>query len=159
MAEVSIRSATPADIPFLRRMQWEALLASSQFIAALGLEALRATEERYWAAWPPPDEAALVAEDAQGQALGAVILKVHERDGERVVGYRLAIGVEAQVRGQGIGRQLLEQAKAYSRDAGVDYLLLLVDPTNAPALHAYHATGFQLGDQRGVVPMIVRFTG
>ena len=158
MAEVSIRRATPADIPFLRRMQWEGLLASPQFIAALGVEALRATEERYWAAWPPPDEVAFVAEDAQGQPLGAVILKVHERDGERVVGYRLAIGVEAQVRGRGIGRQLLEQAKSYSRAAGAAYLLLFVDPSNAPALRAYHATGFQLGDPHGVVPMIARFT-
>jgi ribosomal protein S18 acetylase RimI-like enzyme len=98
-----------------------------------------------------------VAEDAQGRPLGALILRVHERDGARVVGHRLAMAVEAAARRRGIGRQLLEHAKRYSRAVGADYLLLQVDPSNEPALQAYRVTGFQLGDTHGVVPMIVRF--
>jgi ribosomal protein S18 acetylase RimI-like enzyme len=156
MDDVRIRAATAEDIPFLRRMQWEALLASPQFLVARGLDAVRQIEDRYWARWPPQDETALVAEDAAGRPLGALILHVHERDGRRVVGYRLALGVEEHARGRGIGRRLLERAKRATREMGADYLLLLLDPTNEPALRAYQAAGFQPGDQYNVVPMIVR---
>jgi ribosomal protein S18 acetylase RimI-like enzyme len=138
-------------------MQWEALMASPRFVAAMGLEHLRQIEERVWATWPAPGDAAFVAEDAHGRPLGALILRVQERDGERVVGHRLAIAVELDARRQGIGRQLLEHAKRFSQAAGADYLLLQVDPSNEPALRAYLATGFQLGDAHGVAPMIVRF--
>ena len=156
MDDIRIRAATPRDKPFLRRMQWEALLASPQFVAAMGLDALRQAEDQSWSAWPAPDETAFVAEDAQGQPLGAVILRVHERDAGRVVGYRLAIAVEEGARGKGVGRALLERAKRFTQDARADYLLLLVDTSNEPALRAYRAVGFRLGDPHGVVPMIVR---
>jgi ribosomal protein S18 acetylase RimI-like enzyme len=157
MDEVRIRVATPGDIPFLRRMEWEALFASPQFIAAMGLDTLRQIEDRRWSDWPLPDEAAFVAEDAQQRLLGAVILRVHERDGERVVGYRLAMAVEEHMRDRGIGRRLIARAKRHSQEEGADYLLLLVDTSNERAIRAYRATGFELGDQYGVVPMIVRY--
>jgi ribosomal protein S18 acetylase RimI-like enzyme len=157
MTEVRVRGATPGDVAFLRRMQWEALMASARFVAAMGLETLREIEERVWAAWPGPDETAFVAEDARGRPLGALVLRVQERDGQRVVGYRLAMAVEADARRQGIGRDLLEHAKRFSQAAGAAYLLLYVDPSNDPALQAYLVAGFQLGDIHGVVPMIVRF--
>jgi ribosomal protein S18 acetylase RimI-like enzyme len=157
METVSVRRATANDVPFLRRMQWEALLASPRLVAAVGLDELRRIEERIWATWPGPDETALVAEDARGRPLGALMLRVHERAKRRVVGYRLALAVEGDARHQGIGRRLLEQAQRISRDAGADYLLLQVDPSNEPAVRAYRATGFELGDAHGVVPMIVRF--
>ena len=155
--EVQIRVATPDDTPFLRRMQWVAILASPRLVAARGIETLRQLEDQYWAEWPRPVETAFVAEDAAGRPLGAVILHLHERDGERVVGYRLGVGVEEAARGRGISRRLLEEAKRHSREAGADYLLLRVDPTNEPALRAYRVTGFELGDADGAVSMIVRF--
>ena len=102
--EVQLRVATPDDTPFLRRMQWVAILASPRLIAARGIETLRQLEDQYWAEWPRPGETAFVAEDGGGRPLGAVILHVHERDGERVVGYRLGIAVEESARGRGVGR-------------------------------------------------------
>ena len=156
-SKVQIRVATPADTPFLRRMQWVAILASPRLVAARGLEALRRLEDQYWAEWPRPGETAFVAEDGDGRPLGAVILHLHERDGERIIGYRLGVGVEEGARRRGIGRRLLEKAKRHSREAGADYLLLRVDPTNESALRAYRATGFELGDADGAVSMIVRF--
>ena len=158
MDEVKVRAAAPEDVPFLRRMEWEALLASPRFVAAKGLDTLRQLQEQFWPTWPLADEAAFVAEEARGRPLGAVILRVHERDRGRVVGYRLAIGIEATARGRGIGRRLLEQAKRWTHEAGADYLLLLVDTTNEPALRAYRAAGFRLGDRAGVVPMTASFT-
>ena len=157
MDDARIRAATAADVPFLRRMQWEAILASPRFVAALGLEALRAQEERGWATWPGADDVAFVAEDAQGWRLGAIMLRVHERVDNRVVGYRLAMAVEADARGRGVGRRLLARAQQYTRERGAAYLLLLVDPANERAARTYRAAGFVLGDQHGVVPMIVRY--
>ena len=157
MDGVRVRIGTPEDVSFLRRMQWVALMASPRLVAAMGLAAVREAEDRMWAAWPAAGETAFIAEDAHGRQLGALMLRVHERDGERVVGYRLAMAVEEEARGRGIGRQLLERAKHHSQEVGADYLLRLVDPSNEPALQAYRATGFELGDPHGVVPMIVRF--
>ncbi|MBV9355662.1 MAG: hypothetical protein JO023_09060, partial [Chloroflexi bacterium] len=108
MNDTRIRDATLEDVPFLRRMQWEALLASPRLVSVIGLENLRQIEDRVWAAWPDPDETAFVAEGTRGRLLGALILRVQERDGTRVVGHRLAMAVETKARRRGIGRQLLE---------------------------------------------------
>ena len=156
MEDFTLRLATAADVPFLRRMQWEAILASPRLLASLGEETLRAMEESRWADWPAPDEVAFVAEDDAQRLLGALILRVHERAGDSVLGYRLAMAVETDMRGRGVGRQLLEQAKRYVAEHGANYLLLLVDSANEAARRIYHAAGFELGDQHGVVPMILR---
>lgn len=156
MDGITIRAATLDDLPFLRAMQWEALLASPQFMASMGLDALHVREEQLWSTWPAPGEIAFVAEAPGPTPLGAVFLRVHERVDERVVGYRLAIAVRAERRGEGIGRRLIEHAKRYSVASGADYLVLFVDTSNQRAIHLYEATGFALGDQHGVVPMIIR---
>ncbi len=124
----------------------------------MSIHTLQQIEERYWGGWPPPHETAFVAEDTQRLPLRAVILKVHERDGERIVGYRLGLAVEEAAWGKRVGRALLERVKRHSEEEGGKYFLLLVDTCNEPALHAYHVAGFCLGNPHGVVPMIVRFT-
>ena len=143
----------------MRRMQWEAVLASTGLVASRGIEGLRQTEDLAWQSWPTADELAYVAEGAAQRPLGAIMLKVHERDSLRIVGYRFAIGVEEDVRGQGIGRLLIEHAKRHVEASGADYLLLFVDTGNERAQRAYRATGFTVGDQQGLIPMIVRFDG
>lgn len=152
-----VRTATEHDVPFLQRMVWMAILASPRLVAARGIEQLPKLEAERWAEWPHADEIALVAEDAHGRRLGGLVLHVHERDEARVVGYRLAIGVEEVARGKGIGRRLVEHAKRYAVEAGADYLFLFVDSSNEVAIHLYEAAGFEHSDPRGVIPMIVRF--
>ena len=157
MVTVNLRPATPDDVPFLRRMQWAAVMASPGLVARRGVAVLEAIEDRFWAAWPTPEAIAVVAESAEGQPLGAVIIKVHERVAGRIIGYRLALAVESEARRHGIGRRLLAWAQQFAAKAGADYLLLYVDPTNEPAVGAYQVTGFAFGDPDGAVPMIVRF--
>jgi ribosomal protein S18 acetylase RimI-like enzyme len=154
MPPVDIRIATRADRPFLRRMQWEALQASPQFLAAMGIDPVRQREEQTWAAWPGPDEVAFVAEDPErGIPLGAVILRVHERAAGLVIGFRLVIGVEKAARRQGIGRLLIERAQAHAREQRAEYVTLDVDAANEPAIRAYRATSFAPGDRHHIVPM------
>ena len=101
MTDVVIRQAGPSDKQFLKRMQWLAIMASPGLVQAVGQEKLRQMEERTWAAWPQPDEVDFIADSADGVPLGAVLLRVEERRGDRILGYRLAIAVDGFARGRG----------------------------------------------------------
>ncbi len=138
---IVIREATPADTPFLQAMIWEAILASPTFLARHGSETMQRAEEQYWQKWPEHPDPAFIALDASGQKLGAITLK---RDDATVPthSWRIGIGVEAQARGQGIGRRLIEQAILYARTREAHFVTLLVDPTNTPALTLYQHMGF-----------------
>ena len=154
-----VRTAAPEDVPFLREMIWTAILASPGLVSARGIEELRKLTADMWSNWPRPGEVAFVATDGAGQRVGAVVLFVQEREGDRVIGYRFAIGVVEGARGKGVGRRLVEHAKRYSQDAGAAYLFLRVDPSNDAAIHLYETAGFEPGDEHGLLPMIVRFHG
>src|SRR5690242_8772505 len=153
MSEVSIRQAGTADKPFLRRMQWLAILASPGLIRSMGEAKLRQMEDRAWAEWPQQDEVAFIADSADGVALGAVLLRVHERDGERVGGYRLAIAVDSYARGRGIGRLLMRRAREFALANGASYVSLSVDPANSTAIQLYRTEGYVDADAHGLVPM------
>jgi len=150
---ISIRRATTADIPFLRAMIWEAVLASPSFIEAhQGLDTLRQGEGERWRSWQPQSDPAFVAEDAAGRKLGAITLRPHPYpDGP---GWQLGLGVEGHVRHHGIGRQLLEKAVSHLRAVSAPYLTLYVDESNAPAIALYRNTGFEdNGEAHGVREM------
>src|SRR4051794_33383951 len=106
---IIIQNAGPDDLPFLRAMNWQAVLASPGFIEEYGLEKLQQQEDDYWPTWTPQDSPAFMAlDDTTGRKLGAIILKNHERDHRPVRGWRFGIGVEEGARGQGVGRKLIE---------------------------------------------------
>jgi ribosomal protein S18 acetylase RimI-like enzyme len=138
---ITIRRATIDDIPFLRAMVWEAVLASPSFIEAhQGLDALAQVETERWRSWQPQSNPVFVAEDAAGRKLGAITLRPHPSpDGK---GWQLGLGVEAAARNQGIGRRLLEGAVSHLRSLSAPYLTLFVDESNAPAIALYRRTSF-----------------
>jgi len=156
MTSVTIRQAGTSDKPFLKRMQWLAIMASPGLVQAVGLEELREMEERTWAAWPQQDEVDFIADSADGVPLGAVLLRVEERWGDRILGYRLAIAVDGYARGRGVGRLLMQCAQSFAISRGVEYLYLRVDPSNSTAIELYRNEGFEDGDPHGVVPMTLR---
>ena len=53
MKTLTIQQAETGDLPFLRAMNWEAVLASPGFIAEYGLEKLQQQEDDYWLTWTP----------------------------------------------------------------------------------------------------------
>ena len=138
---ITIRHATTTDIPFLQAMIWQAMLASPTFLAHHGIETIQQAEEQYWSNWTEYGNPAFVAIDATGQKVGAITLKPNDTH-EPISGWRIGIGVEAQVRGQGIGQRLIERVIAFAREQGTSYINLRVDPTNTRALALYQRTGF-----------------
>ena len=138
---ITVREATTEDIPFLRAMIWEAILASPAVIAQPGLETMHQLEEHYWSEWTKHPDPAFVAIDATRRKLGAITIKPNDTD-QSVSGWRIGIGVEADARGHRVGQCLLERAIAFARSKGAVYVNLLVDPTNRSAIALYRRTGF-----------------
>ena len=65
----------------------------------------------------------------------------------------LVIAVARERQGQGLGRQLLEQAARSARQFGAEGLLLEVRPSNRQALEFYAKRGFvQIGVRRDYYP-------
>jgi ribosomal protein S18 acetylase RimI-like enzyme len=146
VSDVVIRPARgEADVELLRRMlcwaaDWEA--------AELDESVLERPEvARYIEGWGRPGDAAVVAEKAGGELVGAAWFRLFEASepGYGFVDERtpeLGIGVEPGHRGEGIGRALLEALAASAREAGYFALSLSVEEEN-PAVRLYERVGFE----------------
>ena len=150
---ITVREATIEDIPFLRAMIWEAMLASPIFLARYGVETLQQKEEQTWEAWRAHPYPAFVALDMSGQKLGAITMRPNGTD-RPVDGWQIGIAVEAHARGQGVGQRLLQQAIAFARETGASYVNLFVDPTNTRAIASYRRAGFvEVGERDQLIEM------
>ena len=150
---ITVREATAEDIPFMRAMIWEAILASPNFLTLHGVENMQQHEEHYWNRWTEHPDPAFVALDVSGRKLGAITVKPNDQD-EPVSGWRIGIGVEAEVRGQGVGQRLLERAMAFAGGKEAAYVNLFVDPTNTAAIALYRRVGFvEVGEEDTLVEM------
>jgi GNAT superfamily N-acetyltransferase len=138
----SIRHATAEDSAFLAKMLGEAMAwrpGSPKPDPALVMAS------RYVAGWPKPGDGGVVAED--GTLLGAAWYRVlpPEDPGYGFVDERtpeITVGVEAQWRGQGVGRLLLRALCAHAREDGHEALSLSVEADNY-ALGLYQSVGFE----------------
>ena len=136
---------------------WEALLASPDFLSHLGVEAVQRHEEQYWSGWTAHSDPAFIALDGNGRKLGAILLKPSD-PGQPAAGWRLSMGLEADVRGQGIGQRLIERVVEFARADGKRYVNLLVDPTNIRAIALYRRRGFvDVGMHDNVIEMRLSF--
>jgi ribosomal protein S18 acetylase RimI-like enzyme len=150
---ITVREATAEDIPFMRAMIWEAILASPNFVEQLGVENLQQMEDDYWHGWLEHPDPSFVAEDASGKKLGAISVKPNGQE-KPVNGWRIGIGVEAHARGQRVGQCLLERTITFARDNGARYINLFVDSANIPAITLYRRVGFvEVSEKDGLVEM------
>jgi [ribosomal protein S18]-alanine N-acetyltransferase len=149
---VTIRQATIEDIPFLRAMIREALLASPTFLEFQDERAIEQAEEADWTRWREHTEPAFIAEDATLKKVGAIRLRPHTSSVGQ--GWQIGIGVEASARRQGVGYRLIERAISFARHTRSAYLNLLVDPANLPAIALYRRVGFRdIGEREHVLEM------
>ena len=139
--------------------------APSRYLAPLVFAALRANDI---------DEVARVEDDAypfpwtrgnflDSLASGYLARVAREPDG-RLAGYFLLmpavddmhllnITVRPDLQGRGVGRQLLDQICAMTREAGISAVLLEVRPSNQNALSVYRHAGFrQIGVRKNYYP-------
>ncbi len=91
---------------------------------------------------------ARVARDADARIAGYFLLMPAVDDM-----HLLNITVRPDLQGRGIGRRLLDEIGALTREAGIDAVLLEVRPSNAQALAVYRHVGFiQIGLRKNYYP-------
>lgn len=143
---MTLRPATPDDVPLLEAMQFEAFFwnpttprpPADAFLA-------RPEFHRLLAGWGRPGDYAVVAE--QGETpIGAAWYRLWTDD-DHSYGFvdaetpELGIGVRAGYRSKGVGRALMRALIAAARNDGIRALSLSVDPSNF-ARTLYESMGF-----------------
>lgn len=86
-----------------------------------------------------PGSAILVAEDEQGRIAGYITTRI---DREAGVGLIPNLAVRCNVRGQGLGRQLIEEALKLFKSAGLAIARIETLDQNAVGQHLYPDCGF-----------------
>ncbi|MCX7522461.1 GNAT family N-acetyltransferase [Microbacterium sp. STN6] len=148
----SLRAATHADAAFLQRM----LLVAFNWDGAerFTLDRILAMPEgaHYVDDWPRADDFGVTAEDDDGPIGAAWARFLTAAD----PGYgfvapdvpELTIGVEARVRGRGVGRALLGELTAQAEARGIRALSLSVEDNNG-ARRLYERAGFTTVGRNG----------
>jgi ribosomal protein S18 acetylase RimI-like enzyme len=90
---------------------------------------------------------------AGGNDVGVLLLAEHPQARHWELMY---MGLLAEARGKGWGRQITRHAQWLAGRAGVERIVLAVDAANEPAIALYRSTGFEVWDRRTVY---VRFPG
>jgi ribosomal protein S18 acetylase RimI-like enzyme len=87
-------------------------------------------------------DCSFLAEDAQGQLVGDILLGEMEEAGQRLI-WVLDISLSPDWRGRGLGSALMGSAFLAAIAQGYTAIGLIVTCGNTPALALYHAFGFQ----------------
>lgn len=150
-AQNTIRPATVADLPFLWDMLFESAFTTDEARAAWRRDPQRPTElVKYLDRWGRAGDAGVVALDADGVPIGAAWYRLFDA-GDRGDGImadggvpELAIAVDVEHRGRGIGSDLLSALALRAREEGYRRLMLSVDPANVGAVRVYERAGYVL---------------
>ena len=135
---LEIRPAEPRDArAFLDH--WTAIVAEERFVRSEEVEtSARAYRRRFRQRSDLGTD--LLAFEGR-RLVGHVTVQRERHPVTRHVG-SLAIAVAADARGRGIGRRLMTEAIAWSKEAGVEKLVLSVYPHNEAAISLYRSFGF-----------------
>ncbi len=144
---VSLRDATPADVPFLHALA--ARLVDFEGLTTRDPAAIVASSERTLegavtqVAQGAPTVAVLVAVGANGARLGCVQMQRGEEhfSGEPEV-YVGVLAVTAEAEGRGVARALMAAVEAWARAQGCTRLALEVFAANGRARSFYERSGF-----------------
>ncbi len=135
---LEVRPARPGDARAFLEF-WTAIVAEERFVRTEEVDMpARAYRRRFRKR--SDAETHLVALE-NGRLVGYVTVQRERHPVTRHVG-SLAIAVAADVRGRGIGHRLMERAIAWSREAGVEKLVLAVYPHNEAAISLYRSFDF-----------------
>jgi GNAT superfamily N-acetyltransferase len=141
-SQPTVRAATTADLPLLRRFQQAIVAAERPFDPTL-----QRGEVRYYdldALLNRPDACLLVAVDGD-QVIGSGYARLAAAEPFLQHANYAHLGfmyVEPDYRGRGINAQIIEALKLWAATQGVTELRLRVYALNAPARQAYERFGF-----------------
>jgi len=135
---LEIRPAKPGDArAYLEH--WSAIVAEERFVRS---EEVRTSARAYRRRFRQRSDLETHLLAFEGTRLvGHVTVQRERHPVTRHVG-SLAIAVAVDARGRGIGRRLMAEAIAWSKDAGVEKLVLSVYPHNETAISLYRSFGF-----------------
>ena len=129
--------------------QWEEIITATYQDTrdCVGLRDLRSLDDAL-AGYRPSDASNpglwLIAR-RRGHAVGCLVVADCPRHDTMELLY---LGLTAEARGRGWGKQLARHAQWLARRAGRRQLVLAVDKTNTPALQTYTSVGFQAWQRR-----------
>ncbi len=148
--DYSIRMGGQDDLPTLEQMLYEAFSwRPGMPLTPVDVVLARPGIRRYVKEWGRPGDVAVVAIGGpDGTPVGAAWYRIFPADD---AGYgfvdsaipELSIGVDAQYRGVGVGRLLLETLCERARSDGTKALSLSVESDNRIAVGLYERLGFQ----------------
>src|SRR5262245_35239164 len=142
---LGVRLAVDDDLPFLKRMLYEAANRPGSSWPAIDVSMEEPRNKRFWSGWMREGDAGVVAEDGivpvgaawirrfTGEELGPI-------DDEDVP--VLAIGVEQDYRGCGVGGRLMDGLIEQARASGVHAIALTTGLFNDAAVRLYRRRGF-----------------
>ena len=145
--DVTIRRGTASDVPFLRRMLYEAAYWRPDRPPSSVEEALEDSRlSRYIAGWGRPGDTAVVALDDEGQPIGAAWYRLFS-PADPGYGFvnssipELSMAVVDEHRRHGVGRALIRALIGAAVSEGFTALSLSVEQDNR-ALALYESVGF-----------------
>ena len=148
-ARWTLRTATPADGPFLVRMLAHAAYPPWHEPRPTPAEVLRdPAVARYILGWPRHGDAGVIALDRAGRRIGAAWYRRLTAD-EPGYGYvddatpEVAIGIGPRWRGRGLGTALMRRLLDLAREEGYHRLSLSVSLANPAAVRLYRSVGFE----------------
>lgn len=150
MSDVSLRfrAAGPDDLPLVKRTLYTALSWDPEdpippFHTVLAHPDIAV----YYEGWMRPGDDGVVAETEAGELAGMAYCREFG-DGEPAQGFvdpsvpELAVGVEPELRGRGVGRSLIQRLHESRRAAGIQQMSLSVSMGN-PAVRLYERLGYR----------------
>lgn len=147
-----VRPALEEDLPFLRRMLYEAANRPGTPWPAFDVSMEEARNRRFWSGWMREGDIGVVAEDNTVPVGAAWIRRfAHEElspidDPDVPV---LAIGVERDYRGRGVGGLLMDALIEEARASDVPAISLTTGLFNEAAIRLYRRRGFAEVLRRG----------
>jgi ribosomal protein S18 acetylase RimI-like enzyme len=142
---VVVRPAVPVDLPFLCRMLYEAANRPGTEWPAFEESMEEPRNRRFWAGWMRAGDIGAVAEVGT-TPVGAAWARRFAGDELSPIDDPdvpvLAIGVEADYRGRGVGGLLMDALIEQARRNGYRAMSLTTGVFNEAALHLYRRRGF-----------------
>jgi ribosomal protein S18 acetylase RimI-like enzyme len=145
MGGLTVRDAVAPDRPFIQRMLYEAANKPGEEWPPFEASINEARNVRHWRDWMRPGDVGVVAEQ-DGEPVGAAWVRQFGRgelgpldDPSTPV---LAIAVESDHRGQGVGKMLMSALMSRAAASGFQAVDLPTGTFNQAGLRLYEGAGF-----------------